>query len=142
MNFCVPSKMVKFCREPVLSFFSWKLTIQTLFMPFYGYLSNFGHFQWVISKKGSIFRKHLVYIYRNVKCSYSCMKNMAGIIRSHNVKVLSTTATNSIVPTHNCYCRQRLNCPLGGICLKECVVYKATVSVILDITCNKDQECH
>ena len=57
------------------------------------------------------------------------MKNMADIIRSHNVKVLSTTANNSAVPTRNCNCRQRLNCPLDGKCLKECIVYKATVSV-------------
>ena len=74
-------------------------------------------------------RYHKLFNRRNVKCSYSCMKNMADIIRSHNVKVLSTTANNSAVPTRNCNCRQRLNCPLDGMCLKECIVYKATVSV-------------
>ena len=62
----------------------------------------------------------------SVKCSYSCMRNMAAIISSHNSKVLNSTPN----PTENrtCNCRQPQECPLNGNCLTECVVYKATVS--------------
>ena len=63
----------------------------------------------------------------NVKCSYSCMNNIGSIIRSHNAKILSTTKTPT-TPPRTCNCRQRLNCPLDGKCLTECIVYKATVS--------------
>ena len=64
----------------------------------------------------------------NVKCSYSCMNNIGSIIRSHNAKVLAPTATNTTTPPRTCNCRQPQNCPLGGMCLTQCIVYKATVS--------------
>ena len=73
-------------------------------------------------------RYHKLFNRNNVKCSYSCMSSIGSIIRSHNAKVLSPTTTNPTTPKRTCNCRQPQNCPLGGMCLTECIVYKATVS--------------
>jgi hypothetical protein len=72
-------------------------------------------------------RYHKLFNRNNVKCSYSCMSSIGSIIRSHNAKVLSST-TNPTTPQRTCNCRQPQNCPLGGMCLTQCIVYKATVS--------------
>ena len=71
-------------------------------------------------------RYHKLFNRNNVKVSYSCMKNMAAIISSHNHKVLSPRPTQD---PRQCNCRQPDRCPLKGHCLTECIVYKATVSV-------------
>ena len=71
-------------------------------------------------------RYHKLFNRNNVKVSYSCMKNMAAIISSHNHKVLSPRPTQA---PRQCNCRQPDRCPLKGHCLTECIVYKATVSV-------------
>ena len=63
----------------------------------------------------------------NVKCSYSCMQSMGSIIASHNTKILAPTPA----PTTNnrtCNCRAARVCPLNGMCLTKCIVYKATIS--------------
>jgi hypothetical protein len=70
-------------------------------------------------------RYHKLFNRNNVKCSYSCMNNMAGIISSQNGRIL-VLAPNCTVRT--CHCIQQQNCPLHGKCLTECVVYKTTVS--------------
>jgi hypothetical protein len=72
-------------------------------------------------------RYHKLFNRNNVKCSYSCMNNMAAIISSHNAKMMAP-APNRTVRT--CNCRQPQSCPLRCSCLNECVVYKATVSAI------------
>ena len=61
----------------------------------------------------------------SVKCSYSCMPNMAAVINSHNAKVLAPPASST---QRSCNCRQTQSCPLSGKCLTECIVYKATVT--------------
>ena len=55
MIFGVPPKKAKFGSKPIFEFFSWKLTVQTIFMPFFGHLGHFGHFLWITQKRGSIF---------------------------------------------------------------------------------------
>ena len=67
----------------------------------------------------------------NVKVSYCTMPNMAEIVQSHNARVL---APPEIPPAQTCNCTPRYiqqhgPCPLNGVCLTECLVYKATVSV-------------
>ena len=63
-----------------------------------------------------------------VKVSYSCMPNMAAIIKLHNSNVTNLPKTDETKVEENCNCRNKSNCPLNGNCLKSCVVYKATIS--------------
>ena len=73
-------------------------------------------------------RYHKLFNRSNVKCSYSCMNSIGSIIRSHNAKVLTSTHTTPANPQHTCNCRQPQDCPLRGMCLTQCIVYKATVT--------------
>ena len=68
---------------------------------------------------------HKLFNRGNVKCSYSCMRNMGSIIASHNAKALASTP-NPEAPT--CNCRQPQDCPLKGKCKTACIVYKATIT--------------
>ena len=70
-------------------------------------------------------RYHKLFNRNNVKCSYSCMNNIASIISSHNANVLAPAPEQA---SRTCNCRQPQNCPLNGHCLTECVVYRASVS--------------
>ena len=65
-----------------------------------------------------------------VKISYSCMPNMAFIIKSHHVKVMKPASGNSILHTSEptCNCRNKDHCPLNGNCTKSCIVYQATIT--------------
>ena len=58
----------------------------------------------------------------NVKLSYSCMPNMACIIKSHNNKL--------IYPTDEmpCNCRIKSKCPLNGKCRTKSIMYKASIT--------------
>ena len=69
---------------------------------------------------------HKLFNKNNIKCSYSCMPNMARIIKSHNTKILNPLPTSQV--TRTCNCRKPENCPLNGNCLAEAVIYKATVT--------------
>ena len=72
-----------------------------------------------------------------VKISFSCMPNVASIIKSHNSRVLgcATPAPAATVTQgrgarsgpRKCNCRVPQGCPLDGNCLVSSVVYKATV---------------
>ena len=63
-----------------------------------------------------------------VKVSYSCMPNMAAIIKRHNSNVANPPKTDETKLAENCNCRNKSNCPLNGNCLKSCLVYKAIIS--------------
>ena len=64
----------------------------------------------------------------NLKLSYCCTRNIQGIITAHNRKLLQQT--DNVVETKKCNCRGGVvNCPVGGACLEEEVVYEATVTV-------------
>ena len=59
-----------------------------------------------------------------IKVSYGCTENMAQIIQRHNKKILNQDNT---VKEKLCNCRKKEECPLKGSCLKENLVYQATV---------------
>ena len=71
---------------------------------------------------------HKIFNRNTVKISYSCMPNLKKKkkknIDGHNKSILH----NKIVPPRCCNCRVKTECPLSGNCLKESVVYQATVS--------------
>ena len=67
------------------------------------------------SKLSKIFNKN------TVKVSYSCLPNMASIIRAKRLR-------RETEPERACNCRAKDQCPLKGKCQTKCVVYKAIVS--------------
>ena len=69
--------------------------------------------------KGTVWYQH--FNRHTVKVSYSCTKNIAAHISSHNKKVLNSTR-----PQKPCNCRAE-ECPVNGECQKEGVVYEATL---------------
>ena len=62
----------------------------------------------------------------NVKVSYSCMPNMAGIISRHNKALFAqrTKPANMVPP---CNCRAKTIFPMKGICSESSIIYKATI---------------
>ena len=69
---------------------------------------------------------HKVFNRNNLKISYSCMTNMANIIKSHNQKILNEN--NGVSNERKCNCRNKDLCPLDGACLTSNVIYEATVT--------------
>ena len=75
----------------------------------------------------------------NVKVGYSCMNNMARVIKSHNAKILGKDDQS---PAYNnqCNCRKKDLCPLDGACqVVNNIVHKATVTTVL-LICLFDSE--
>jgi hypothetical protein len=64
-----------------------------------------------------------------VKLSYSCMANMATIIKSHNSHVLGASKADKDEHQKLCNCpkTKRDQCPLQQQCLAKNIIYKATV---------------
>ena len=56
-----------------------------------------------------------------VKVSYSCMPNMATVIKLHNSNVANPRKTDETKLAENCNCRNKSNCPLNRNCLKSCL---------------------
>ena len=52
------------------------------------------------------------------------MKSISSIIKEPNLKILTADSNEKC----NCNCRNKECYPLEGYCLKECMVYEATVS--------------
>ena len=73
-------------------------------------------------------RYHKLVNKNTVKVSYSCMKNMESIIKSHNKKLLNQFLKSEDAPGRQCNCRSKDTCPLNGNCLTESVVYSATIT--------------
>ena len=69
---------------------------------------------------------HKIFNRNTVKISYSCMTNLKQNIDGHN----KSTLRKKIVPSKTCNCRKPADCPLAGNCLKESVVYQATVATV------------
>ena len=67
---------------------------------------------------------HKIFNKNNVKVSYSCMQNMACIIKSHNKNITTQTTENT---TKSCDCRDKENCPLKGNCQETSIIYNAEV---------------
>jgi hypothetical protein len=74
-------------------------------------------------------RLHKIFNRYTLKVSYSCMKNMKEIIKSHNSQTMrkSSTSVNDSQNDSTCNCRKKDACPLRGDCLASDIVYKATV---------------
>ena len=53
--------------------------------------------------------------------------NLDSIIKAHNAKILNKEEDNSGNDDKTCNCRDQTACPVGNNCLKNNVVYKATV---------------
>ena len=68
---------------------------------------------------------HKIFNRNTLKTSYSCMPNIANIIKAHNQKTLSQPTESN--QTRSCNCRKPEMCPLDGQCLTDNLVYKATV---------------
>ena len=65
-----------------------------------------------------------------IKLSYSSMPNIAQIIQSHNKTVLDSKKC----PTKkSCNCKNKLECPLNGECLKDSNVYKADLETSREV---------
>ena len=62
-----------------------------------------------------------------VKVSYSCMPNVASIIKSHNKKISSKEEDQQGNESKSCNCRKNNPCPMQGKCLTPSVIYKAEV---------------
>ena len=67
---------------------------------------------------------HKIFNRNTEKISYSCMSNIKHNIDGHNKSVLS----KKNAATRNCNCRKPADCPMNDDCLKQSVVYQATVS--------------
>ena len=86
------------------------------------------HIEQIINKhfpKGSQLSK--IFNRNTVKVSYSCMPNLASIIKSHNKKV-STSKEEPQRRMCNCPRRKKATCPLEGKCLTSSIVYSAEVT--------------
>ena len=72
---------------------------------------------------------HKIINRNTIKVSYSCLPNLQQIINSHNRQILNKHRQNDTKPTEKrfCNCRYRSECPVGGKCLEQNVIYKATV---------------
>ena len=61
----------------------------------------------------------------NVKLSYSCMPNIASIIKRHNNKIMKTNC-KKLDDSWNC--RKKESCPMkGGNCRRSNVIYEASI---------------
>jgi hypothetical protein len=70
---------------------------------------------------GNTLRK--IFNLNTIKISYSCMNNMASIIKGHNKKVLINEKASSA----GCNCRNKNNFPLDKQCSTTATIYQAKV---------------
>ena len=76
---------------------------------------------------------HQIFNENTLKVSYSCMPNMAAVIRQHNKATINNVSKPPTFPgchttdSKRCNCRTKGNCPMDGNCQVQSVVYRATV---------------
>ena len=64
-----------------------------------------------------------------VKISYSCTKNMSNTLSNHNKRLLNELITRDRNPDmESCNCRNKEECPSGGLCNSRNVIYQACIS--------------
>ena len=68
---------------------------------------------------------HKIFNRNTVKVSYSCMTNLKQNIDGRNKFLLHDKKD---AQTKSCNCRNPSDCPLAGNCLKESLIYQATVT--------------
>ena len=73
--------------------------------------------------RGHVYAK--IFNRNTLKVSYSCMPNMATIVKNHNNSVLKPVIADPEQPM--CNCRNPQNCPLNGECQKKCAIYLGNV---------------
>ena len=66
---------------------------------------------------------------QKIKLSYRTTQNMKQIISSHNAKVLGKSE-EAPQEERTCNCRAKDSCPLEGKCLRDNIIYQATVTPI------------
>ena len=78
---------------------------------------------------------HKIFNRNTLKLSYSCMPNLATIIKRHNNKVLRDGKQSSEAPADavRCNCREKNSCPLDGACQTRSIVYKASLKTDDDV---------
>ena len=79
----------------------------------------------VVKHFPSSHRYHKFINKNSVKVSYSCMRNVENIIKSHNKILLKQQQDQET--KRSCNCRSKTQCPLNGQCLNESVIYEAKV---------------
>ena len=67
---------------------------------------------------------HKFFNRNNIKISYSCMSNMASVIRNHNTSLLKDPTPTNI---KECSCCQKTECSLDKKCLSGYLVFNALV---------------
>ena len=72
-----------------------------------------------------------------IKVGYSCFENMDMIIKKHNRKIIAESTKKNNTKTKNCNCQNPQECPLGGNCLINNIVYQADISTIEDTSISK-----
>ena len=72
---------------------------------------------------------HKLFTRQTVKLSYRCMPNMAKAVSGHNAKPLREDRPLDVQQMCNCRGGPQ-NCPVGGKCLMEGVVYEATITQV------------
>ena len=81
-------------------------------------------------------RYHKIFNKNTVKVSYSCMKNMEQIIKSHNTAILNPKKSPE-AGEESCNCRDKKTCPLNGKCLSSSLTYEGT---LCDTLANTDEK--
>ena len=71
------------------------------------------------------YKFHKIFNRNTLKLSYSCMPNIKTKINAHNRKILQNAPSKN---AKHCNCQQKENFPMNGVCLKESLVYYATIS--------------
>ena len=89
--------------------------------------TNVGHtFLRLISKHFPKNTKlHKIFNKNTIKVSYSCMENMACIVKAHNKQI---TRKDQEKPKQSCNCRKKDQCPLQGNCLATNIIYNAEIT--------------
>ena len=72
---------------------------------------------------------HKIFNKNTVKLSYSCMRNVAATIRSHNAALLRKDVDEP--PPRMCSCRPGVACPLENRCLDDNIIYEGNVTEVV-----------
>ena len=79
----------------------------------------------LVKKHFSKHRYHKIFNNNNIKVSYSCMDNMAKLVKKHSDNLLRKNDTNR----QNCNCRTNNTSLLDGKCLSSNIIYSAEVLI-------------
>ena len=72
---------------------------------------------------------HKIFNTNTIKLSYSCMPSVKNINDGYNKRTLESSINRESNNTRKeCNCRIPGNCPMNGRCLKESIIYQATVT--------------